>query len=165
LAWFKLSTRPRTPTSQQLAAAFPDNSSLVFQNSQQFTLLSLDWVSNGHYKGPDSFHGYRILGKTPVSKGVKAQLITAFYDAMTDTSTTPMACFRPRHGIRAVHKGKAVDLVICFECHLFVVIPSGKDRSKVQWPLLGNGGNVVSNSAQSAFDRALTDAGVPLNAQ
>lgn len=26
------------------------------------------------------------------------------------------ACFDPRHGVRAVHGGHTVDLVICFEC-------------------------------------------------
>lgn len=40
------------------------------------------------------------------------------------------ACFNPRHGLRAVHAGHTVDLVICFECLTLEVFADG---AHVQW--------------------------------
>ncbi len=42
-----------------------------------------------------------------------------FFDA--SAGPNPSACFIPRHGLRATYKGKTVDVIICYECHLFVV--------------------------------------------
>ena len=50
----------------------------------------------------------------------RANLLKAFYyDA--SAGPNPSACFIPRHGLRATYNGKTVEVIICFQCHLFSV--------------------------------------------
>jgi hypothetical protein len=50
----------------------------------------------------------------------RAELLDSFYfDASAGPNTS--ACFIPRHGLRATYKGKSVEIIICYECHLFEV--------------------------------------------
>ena len=61
------------------------------------------------------------------------------------------ACFNPRHGIRATHDGKTVDLVICFECFSLQVF-LGDTKA----------GALTTDSPPPTFDRVLRKAKVPL---
>src|SRR5688572_6239976 len=90
-ALFKAS-RPRLPTPQQLQAAFPADTRAIFEQSEGFTLLSLDSDSEG-YEGKDAFHGYRVIGKTQVTSEVKAQLTAAFYQGIADTTAQAAGCW------------------------------------------------------------------------
>jgi hypothetical protein len=73
------------------------------------------------------------------------------YDGIADKNATPARCFIPRHGIRATHDGKTVELVICFECsQLWVHQGDAKD-----WMTIGK-------EPQSVFDKLLTEAGIEL---
>lgn len=64
------------------------------------------------------FQGYRVLGKAKLtSKEERDRLIEAVRDAIRSNDGTAAKCFTPRHGLRIVAQGDAVDLVICFECY------------------------------------------------
>jgi len=57
--------------------------------------------------------------KLPVGAKRSELLNSFFFDA--SAGPNPSACFIPRHGLKATHKGKTVEVIICFQCHLFVV--------------------------------------------
>ena len=149
-----------TAQRQQLTDVFPTDTKDIFERSEAFTLLSLH--PTGNHQGKDAFHGYRVLGKTTVSAKTKMALISTLYTALAAEDASAASCFWPRHGIRAVHNGKTVDLVICFACQQLVVIPPGKNRKTVEWPGLGHPIPTVSNSAEPMFDNVLKKAKVPL---
>lgn len=100
----------------------------------------------------DNFHDWKVLGKTNIAHAEqRKQLISALQNGVAESFGAAAACFNPRHGIRAVHEGKTVDLVICFECFQ-VQIFVGEEQDSV----------LLTDSPQPAFDKLLTDAGVPL---
>ena len=144
----------KMPTPQRLAKVFPGATQGIFENSQQFTLLSLDSSGIGEYKGKDSFRGYRILGQTQLGSSEKARIVSTFYNGMAENEDRANACFSPRHAIHAVQDGKHVDLVICFSC-MQVAIYSNNKKS----------GTVISRSPQATFDAVLKEANVPLDAK
>lgn len=50
----------------------------------------------------------------------RTQLLQAFYfDA--SAGPNPSACFLPRHGLKATYNGKTIEVIICFQCHLFAI--------------------------------------------
>lgn len=50
----------------------------------------------------------------------RKELLDAFYyDA--SAGPNPSACFIPRHSLRATYKSKTVEVIICYQCHLFTV--------------------------------------------
>lgn len=151
-AWLRAKTSLKMPTPQRLQAAFPGDARQVFEDSQQFMLLSLDPSDIGNYRGKNSFHGYRIMGQTQVSPRDKSRLITALYNGIAENQDMVATCFSPHHGIHAVLGTEYVDLVICFSC-LQVAIYSNTKQS----------GTLVSKSPQPTFDSVLKGAGVPLS--
>lgn len=144
----------RLITSQEWQADFPGDTKQVLEQSQHFTLLSLDPKGEelGGSPDPPIFHGYHVIGQTQVNLQVKSKLIATLYDGMAVNPAAFASCFSPRHGIHAVLGNKPVDLVICFHCQQFLVYPGQKDHAVF-----------VSKSAQPTFDQALTDARVPLS--
>ena len=80
-----------------------------------FELYSLDPAKEDDEKG---FHGYAVLGKTVVKDAdVRKEMIASLYKAIAENDGTAADCFVPRHAIRATHKGKTVDVLICFQCY------------------------------------------------
>lgn len=139
----------RRPTDTQLRAAFPGDSRQVLEQSQQFTLLSLNPSPATFEK--EAFHGFGVLGKTEVAEAKKrASLIAALDDGIARAQESA-ACFNPRHGIRVVRDKKTVELVICFECMNFYVYANGNKS-----------GGGISRDPQALFDRVLAEAGVPV---
>jgi hypothetical protein len=61
-------------------------------------------------------------------------------------------CFRPRHGVRAKSGGRAVELVICFECSWVKVYVDGKEVRD----------EATNVAPQKYLDELLTTAKVPL---
>ncbi|MEP6849874.1 MAG: hypothetical protein ABI999_13540 [Acidobacteriota bacterium] len=50
----------------------------------------------------------------------RTELLNSFYfDA--SAGPNPSACFLPRHALKATYKDKTVEIIICFQCHLFTV--------------------------------------------
>ena len=101
----------------------------------------------------DAFHGWKVLGKTTVKDAeVRKRLVAAFLQGVAENEGVSAGCFNPRHGIRMVHDGRTIDLVICFECYQ-VAAYVGDTRVP---------GCLITRSPQPTFGGVLKDAKVPL---
>jgi hypothetical protein len=122
----------------------------ILSKAEQFELLSLNPNSEGD-QSKDAFHGYKALGKTVVKNAEARKHLTESLIKGMEGDIDPAKCFNPRHGIRATHDGKTVELVMCFECHQFKVFTGPGHVS----------GFLVDKSPEPAFDKILKDAGIP----
>jgi hypothetical protein len=123
----------------------------VLDKADRFEVVSLD-PTRQKEKPKDDFHGWKVLGSTEVKDAeARKKVVAALYEGIADSDGKVAACFNPRHGIRATHDGKTVELVICFEC-LSMQGFLGKERS----------GALTTRSPEKTFDQVLRDAKVPL---
>jgi hypothetical protein len=123
----------------------------ILEQANSFELFSLD-PKDRKPKDGDLFCGWRVLGMTVVEKGDAIRLVEALEKGVAENNGEVADCFNPRHGIRAVHDGKSVDFVLCFECRQGFV--SGKGKADTQF--------LVSGSPSTTFNAVLTKAGVPV---
>lgn len=138
--------------AQKLRAAFPADARAVLQGSRQFTVLSLNPI-HGSDESKRGFHSFRVLGQTTISKPKnRARLLAALNNSVAG-GTLMACCFDPRHGVRARHAGKTVDLLICFECGIMEIYVDKRKQPKSV---------PVSDAVQPMLDRILTRADVPL---
>ena len=94
----------------------------------------------------------KAVGKTTVKDAeARKKVVSEFLKGM-EGKIDPARCFNPRHGIRATHDGKTVDLVICFECLQVKSFAGDKDGPSY----------LTTRSPQPTLDQVLTDAKVPL---
>src|SRR5262245_42014235 len=79
---------------------------------EQLTLFSIDGrdePQRGEAKAKESFHGYPVLGKIEITDPAQRRaLLAALHDAIARNDGRMAFCFWPRHGIRAVEKGKTI---------------------------------------------------------
>lgn len=111
----------RVPTSQQLDALLPRGARQILEQSPRLMLFSVKPREN-YEPNKTVFHRHEILGQTVISDAdEKRELLASLYDGFAPAPNGGMkfGCFNPRHGIRATHNGKTVDLLICFRCHQF----------------------------------------------
>ena len=130
----------------------PDELKTLLEKADKFELISLspEYLKE---KPVDGFHGWKVLGRTTVKDAdARKTLLAAFEKGVAENKGEVARCFDPRHGIRATHGDKTVDLVICFECYQVKVFAG--DDLKTDF--------LVTRSPQPAFDKVLTDAKVPL---
>jgi hypothetical protein len=128
-----------------------ENDRMVLEKGEKFELLSLDPGARKE-KPKNNFHGWKVLGSTVVKdKDVRQMILTALTKGIAESDGRIAKCFNPRHGIRATHKGRTIDLVICFEC-LQVQVFGGNKATTV----------LTTKSPQPAFDKALREAKIPL---
>jgi hypothetical protein len=121
----------------------------------EFELLSLDPTlltdKQRRRLGAKLFHGYRVLGRTKVKKGLERdELLQALRESIANSPLYYVYCFEPRHAIRTSVGAKMADLVICFSCNRIEVYSPGNSRTS------------ISAAAQPSLDAALKRAGVPL---
>jgi hypothetical protein len=129
----------------------PDETKAILDKADSFELLSLDPMRDKEVK--DGFHGWKVLGKTEVKDAdTRKGLVAALAKGAADNKGEVARCFNPRHGIRATHDKKAVDLVICFECLQVRVYP---DKGEGE-------GFLTTAKPQAEFDKVLKAADVPL---
>jgi hypothetical protein len=129
----------------------PKDVRAVLDKADRFELLSLD-PTRQKEKPKDDFHGWKVLGKTEVKDAAaRKNVVAALYKGIADSDGSVAACFNPRHGIRATHDGKTVELVICYEC-LSMQAFLGETRSSA----------LTTRSPQKTFDEVLRAAKVPL---
>jgi len=141
-AWWA-DAAPNPGISQEVTA--------VFDKTTEIELYSLD--PNPKEKAKDTFHDEAILGKTTVKDAeVRKKLLAAFCKGVDENKGKSAFCFEPRHGLRASHYSKIVDLVICFSCAHVHVYVDGKQTNAF----------LVAGSPQRVFDQILKDAKVPL---
>ena len=130
----------------------PDELRAILEKTEQFELLSLSPATQKD-EIKDSFHGWKILGKTTVKDAeTRKKVVAAFKKGVEDNKGGPAFCFNPRHGIRISHDGKTTDLVVCFECSQVQVFV-GNELIWSFWP---------ENSPANTFDEVLKAAKVPL---
>lgn len=130
----------------------PEPARTALEGADQLELLSID-PSRRRETSADDFHGWRVLGRTQVQDAdARKRLAAALRKGAGESDGSVAACFSPRHGVRATHAGKTVDLVICFEC-LQVKVYSADEP---------DGSFLTAGSPQPVFDQILREAGVPL---
>jgi hypothetical protein len=131
------------------------------ERAESFDLYSLEPFTNPDTyemdqdpNGPgERLHGWRVLGKTTVADAAtRGAVLTALKEAM-ERKGMDAKCHYPRHAIRWQHYGKTFDLLICFECGNYQIYRDGQRTP---------GSPPISGSAESAFDNALKQAGIPL---
>jgi hypothetical protein len=120
------------------------------ESADEFTLYSLTPGPNG---GTINFGWNKILGQIKIGKNAeRTNLVTALSDGIAE-GAIPADCFEPRHGIRAVKNGVAMDFVICFECHPIYVY----SNRGTNWCFS------VSKTPAALFNQTLQKAGIPLS--
>lgn len=136
------------------ANALPPDVEQIFKKADKLTLISLE-PSPG-YKGAKAFHGYEMLGQITVDKEKEREkLIGAFFKGISENKGLVAGCFIPRHGLRASHNGKTVEVVICFQCMSMLVYMDGKQAKSI----------LTTSSPQPTFNALLIEAKVPLPKQ
>jgi hypothetical protein len=125
----------------------------ILKQAEQIELISVDPYLRIDAKQPDSFHGWKLLGQTTIKDAEqRKKLLTAYEEGVTIKVAGVAKCFEPRHGIRVVHDGKTIDLVICFSC-IRVLVYSGEEQQ---------GSFQIEESPRAVFDQLLKDAKVRL---
>ncbi|HTR40103.1 MAG TPA: hypothetical protein VMH87_00615 [Pseudomonadales bacterium] len=134
------------PTADHL----PSDLRHFLEGADEFTLYSLD--PGQESKETNTFFHLAILGQIKIEQGAeRTNLVTSLSDGIAEGGQ--MAdCFNPRHGIRALKNGVAVDFVICFECGEIKAISS--KGSNWDFP--------VSRKPAAIFNSVLKNAHVPL---
>jgi len=129
----------------------PAAAQAILDKAEQLELYSLEPMP-GQEKAPDGFHGWKVLGKTEVKQAdTRKKILSALNRGIAENTGKVAACFRPRHGIRASHEGKSVDLVICFECYSLRVYVGDQE-----------GTVLVTDSPAPTLNAVLREAKVPL---
>ncbi len=129
----------------------PTAAEQALQDSADFELLSLE--PNAEKTEGNVFHGWNVLGATPIKDSeIRQKLISHFKAGVAENDGRVAACFAPRHGIKSTNDGKTYEFVICFECY------------QVQWYIDGqrSDGFLITDSPQPTFDEILKDENIPL---
>ena len=125
----------------------------LLKQAEQVELLSINPHVRIEAKQPGSFHGWKSLGQTTVKEAEqRKKLLTAFEKGVEIEIAKVAKCFEPRHGIRMVHEGKTIDLVICFTCYRVLVFAGEEQEQSFQ----------IEDSPRAVFDQMLKDAKVRL---
>jgi len=123
----------------------------ILQKAEKLTLYSLD--PDPRLNDKNAFHDVHVLGAAELKNAPRETLLKALDQGIADDKVTAQACFNPRHGIRAEHDGKTVDIVVCFQCWKVKVFEPNDAQGKYV---------VIGRSPQPEFDKILTDANVKL---
>lgn len=133
----------------------PSEARTVLEKAEQFELISLNprrESDDKDKKAADKFHGWMILGQTALKDAeTRKKVLASLSKGIEENDGSVAACFNPRHGLRATHGKKTVELVICFECFQIEVYVDGKKTSVL-----------TSESPQPVLDKILSEAKVPL---
>jgi len=128
----------------------PDQAKAVLDKASEYTLYSLEPSEKAD--GENALHGWKVLGKTTVKEAEARKKLLSALEKNIAEGKRGAKCFDPRHAIRATLDGKAVDLLICFECGWVYVYHDGKQLARLE----------MDTAGQPDFDKVLRDAGVPL---
>jgi hypothetical protein len=111
---------------EKLITQFPEVVNAVLEKATEIEVYSLD----GERNVKDGWHGAKVLGKTTV-KGDDAKDLVKVLRQGVKEGGEGKRCFIPRHGIRATHDGKTVDLAICFECSWVYIYTDKAEKATV----------------------------------
>jgi hypothetical protein len=140
----------------RMHAGLPDEIESILEEAETFELLSIDPELVALKEKPadaEAFHGYHVLGSTKITdKKTQHNLIAAVDRSMAKSLGSGFKCFFPRHGIRAIHNGQTVDLLLCFQCGN-MEIHLNDNRLPTEY---------IARGEQSVFDDVLTQANITL---
>jgi len=129
--------------------SLPDSAVAVLDRPDSFQILALEPHPTGEAQpGVERFHGHGVLAKADVADPKARERIVDIVNRGVRKGGTQAKCFNPRHGVHAVQGGRAVDLVICYECSALEVVEDGHGTT------LGTG------DVQPELDEAFRAAGV-----
>ncbi len=135
----------------------PEKAAEVLEKADQIELYSLEPLPEQKAaEDPNAprFHGWLLLGKTTLKAGETRTNVQNALDVAVGRGQTAR-CFEPRHGIRATHGDKTVDMVICFACGLVDFYDDAKKREPTS-------SEKILKGMQPVFDEILKTAKVPL---
>lgn len=116
--------------------------------SETITIYALWQLTNG-VETAESFYKYSVAGKQELSEqNMRQEVVEALIRSSHENKGQEAACFYPHHGLRAVSKGKVVDLLICFSCRKVKVLPDD------EWAYM-------SATAMPVLDKFLEESGIP----
>jgi hypothetical protein len=119
----------KTPAEVRFGQDVPAAEADVLRQATALELLALSFdapTTPELLADPQRFHGFEVLGRTTVTdEATRTQALDLIGRACRENDGMIAACFSPRHGVRAVHGGRTVDLVICFECYSLHVYADG----------------------------------------
>lgn len=96
---------------------------------------------------PNKFLGCGYTKKVVVTDpSLKRQILEGFYYGVS-TSSLGAACFAPKYGLRAMSKGKRVELIICFQCENFRGVSTS-----------GNLGGGISKIPKELFEQVFANS-------
>lgn len=126
---------------------------LGLDSPEQMTLYSIDGREGKQVESKEFFHNYPVLGKVEITDpAMRAQLISALKDGIARRPEHSPKCFWPRHGLKVTANGRTVEYVICFECSSLQEYVGEMRQRSVE----------INSDVQTAFDKPLKEAGVPL---
>lgn len=101
-------------------------STLVSENEVEETGLSKAEIDALPRYGEGLAAEYRILAQAELDQVSEAQpMIDSFIKAVNAGERVAVACFFPHHALRLEKDGRKLDILICFMCHNYMVLPSG----------------------------------------
>lgn len=158
--------------SVRLEERFPKRQREVLQNAKHVDVYELGDCQFPEKGGPNDqglwpieknkFQGCRVLRRARVSDPAERKGLVDTILYSIGSSHMGNACFWPRHGIRAVHDGQLIELLICFECENFKGAPvfrSGSLRDPAgNWigPPTEKFSGGFSPAAEPLFERILS---------
>lgn len=127
---------------------FPDKLKTQLREADELTVYAL-WTTNDQQQTSQQFHNYPTAGTVNLKNHPKRLEVIEGLILGSETNSTEMACFYPHHGLRVIHQGKTIDLLICFGCGKVEHLPSGAFYH-------------MHKSTQPALDSLFAEAGIPL---
>jgi hypothetical protein len=129
----------------------PDQIKAVLDKASEFILYSLEPLEKAEKE--NALHGWKVLGETTVKDAeTRKKLLSALEKSIAKPETGGAKCFDPRHAISVRQDGKAVEVLMCFECGWVYVYQDGKDVAHIK----------MDTVAQPLYDGILQDARIPL---
>lgn len=138
--------------SLTLDRSLPKNVRQILEQSEELELISIKSCIEGFFPdlkrvAPDKFQGCPILKRVVISDAsLKRQVLDGLYYGIA-TAPGSAACFSPQHGIRGVHNGQRIELVICFHCSNYRGVSESGE-------LYGS----ISKAPEELFNKVLSDS-------
>jgi hypothetical protein len=141
--------------SEDKSNRLPSSAKSILEKADKIELISLDPGNPERDERPPKgdYFGWKELGRTTIDDPEILRNVVSTVEKGFEVGGRAAACFWPRHALHVSHKGKTVDILICFHCSQVAVYVDGKQVD----PYL-----TISLSPQPVLDKLLIDAKVPL---
>ncbi|MEE9390996.1 MAG: hypothetical protein V3W41_00655 [Planctomycetota bacterium] len=128
----------------------------ILENADDYELFAI----YPHRPRPDEIpaadrqmHGFRVIGRTPVSKATGLSALSVIYQGVRDEHYPRAKCFNPRHALRARRGQQWVDLVICYQCQRIFAY----DETGERWEIS------TAPEVRPALDRIYEEQGLKID--